>query len=202
MKLLTTPNGRPVSFRKWILQHVNENTAFGDLARDIKEDGIWQEYGELPKTSRFEDWMEHIADRACDAAVDCLENAFVQYEIYRSIVIGAKKYKDESTFGNRDETFDLMCPECGSDYIHIDEVHVAAQPNGEDTPTKKMVLSLTSNDESTSCKPFVEQSTRRHYVSLVGWCENCGDNVALSFVQHKGRTTVQTSVFRQNLAIR
>jgi hypothetical protein len=67
-----TTNGKPVSFRKWISRHVKQDTAFGDLARDIASDAIWKEHGPLPRTSKLDDWMDHIASRAslqCEEAM-------------------------------------------------------------------------------------------------------------------------------------
>jgi hypothetical protein len=86
MQPITTPTGKPVSFRKWISQHVEQETAFGDLARDIAADAIWQESGPLPTTSKLEDWMDHIAWQASFRCEETLRHAFAEYDAYRATV--------------------------------------------------------------------------------------------------------------------
>jgi hypothetical protein len=90
----------------------------------------------------------------------------------------------------------LLCPICEYQFVHIDQVQIAAQPKGEDSPQEKSIVYLTSDnsDHPSFSAPFADRCTRRHYVSLIGWCENCGATFAVSFIQAKGWTFVETSV--------
>ena len=92
MEPMTTPNGKPVSFRKWISQHVNQDTAFGDLARDIASDAILKEYGPVPRTSKLDDWMNHIANRASLECKETMRCAFREYDAYRATVTDAEEH--------------------------------------------------------------------------------------------------------------
>jgi hypothetical protein len=96
MQSTTTPKGKPVSFREWISQHVNQDTAFGDLARDIASDAILKEYGPVPRTSKLDDWMNHIVGRACWECKETMRCAFREYDAYRATVTSA----EEQTKGN------------------------------------------------------------------------------------------------------
>jgi hypothetical protein len=91
MQPITTAKGKPVSFREWISQHVERETAFGDLARDIAEDAIWQEHGPLPRTSKLDDWMDHIFSRRYSHCEETLRSAFREYDAYRATVTSAKQ---------------------------------------------------------------------------------------------------------------
>jgi hypothetical protein len=91
MQSTTTPKGKPVSFRDWISQHVEQGTAFGDLARDITGDAIWQEHGPLPRTSKLDDWIDHIAGRASSQCEEAMRSAFREYDAYRVTVTSAEE---------------------------------------------------------------------------------------------------------------
>jgi hypothetical protein len=91
MQPTTTSKGKPVSFREWISQHVNQDTAFGDLARDIASDAILKECGPVPRTSKLDDWIDHIAGRASSQCEEAIRCAFREYDAYRATVTSAEE---------------------------------------------------------------------------------------------------------------
>lgn len=89
---------------------------------------------------------------------------------------------------------ELCCPLCGDNFVHIDEVRVAARPQGEDGP--EVGLRVTAKGEVfDEHVPTGRQvgTGRRHRIALIGWCEQCeGRRFALVFTQHKGVTFVES----------
>lgn len=82
----------------------------------------------------------------------------------------------------------LLCPHCGDEYLHHEEVdvfnrgedaalgqhtHVPATPNG----TVVVQQDLAGNP-----------SLRRHGIRIEHWCEGCHGRFSLCLVQHKGGT--------------
>lgn len=88
----------------------------------------------------------------------------------------------------------LGCPLCSGNYLHFDHVHIGGRPN-EDGDFANVIVDAAGKvsahvPEGEMAKPdFV--NLRRHYISLVGDCEQCGGRFAYAFIQHKGQTMLQ-----------
>lgn len=85
----------------------------------------------------------------------------------------------------------LLCPSCGSDYVHIDDVHIGGRSR-EDGPWRNVTVDSTGKVDTAP--PAVAAPTspgRRHFMTLVGWCETCQAVFGVAFIQHKGRTLVE-----------
>lgn len=80
----------------------------------------------------------------------------------------------------------LACPSCGGEYLHIDNVHISARK--EDADFTEIRVDAITGDVETNAGPGPGDEGRRHRVSLIGWCEFCGDESAIVFRQHKGET--------------
>ncbi|GAA2760590.1 hypothetical protein [Actinopolymorpha rutila] len=88
----------------------------------------------------------------------------------------------------------LLCPLCGKDTTHLDEVRVSARPE-DDEPNEIAVDTGTGRVRTHEDIPAPMgdrvHEGRRDRIALVGWCEQCGDTFALVFTQHKGATFVE-----------
>lgn len=63
-------------FYSWLLQFKDDNTAIGDLSRDVRRD---REFPRRATSYRhLNDYLE--SKHACDAVMNVFENAFAQYE--------------------------------------------------------------------------------------------------------------------------
>ena len=88
----------------------------------------------------------------------------------------------------------LLCPFCENNWVHFDEVHVGGRPK-EDGDFVNVLVDSNGNVrqnllDSEMAKPMLGEM-RRHYLSIVGWCETCHARFAYAFVQHKGQTKLQ-----------
>ena len=88
----------------------------------------------------------------------------------------------------------LICPGCRSSYsTHIELVQVAAR--GEDRDFNEISVNAVTGRVETHGStpaptgPFGEG--RRHRITLSGFCEECGHEFALVFLQHKGDTIIE-----------
>ncbi len=68
----------PSTFKEWIMQYVELEIAYGDLARDMRDDS------ELPDTNQREEyeWYLNNIKNACYNACSTLSSAFDDYEKY------------------------------------------------------------------------------------------------------------------------
>ena len=83
----------------------------------------------------------------------------------------------------------MACPSCSSCYVHVDRVLVSARV--EDRHFNEIAVdAITGKVETHRDTPGPGEERRRQRVSLIGWCESCGDEFALVFGQHKGVTHV------------
>lgn len=65
------------TFKEWIMQYVELEIAYGDLARDMRDDS------ELPETNQREDYEWHLNTKnACYNACSTFDSAFNDYEKY------------------------------------------------------------------------------------------------------------------------
>jgi hypothetical protein len=83
----------------------------------------------------------------------------------------------------------MACPSCRDPYVHVDRVLVSARQ--EDGPFNEIAVdALSGKVETHRDTPGPGEERRRQRVSLLGWCESCGEEFALVFGQHKGVTYV------------
>lgn len=88
----------------------------------------------------------------------------------------------------------LLCPHCGENYVHLNEVYIAGRPreDGDIFPVKVDSHGLVTEGLSVVVPFGTNGAGRRHTISLVGWCESCSQRIAIAFQQHKGETHVST----------
>lgn len=80
---------------------------------------------------------------------------------------------------------EIKCPNCGSDYLHHDEVAVFFRD--EDAQTGLAVV--TSKSKSISSDNISgNPSPRRSGLYINFWCEDCDAKPRMEIVQHKGIT--------------
>lgn len=89
-----------------------------------------------------------------------------------------------------DDEHRLQCPSCGQvNGLHVDRVELAGPTGhglrlfdpGEDDSTGGVLAEEVDLEE-------VFRSTRRHSAVLTMWCELCGQEARVGFLQHKGET--------------
>lgn len=91
-KLVTTPTGGALSFADWLLTHKEQQTAFGDLARDLAADlripADIREGPKIPTGSTARAWRNYLEEHgaSCDA-LNCFEDAHDEYKRYKDLVI-------------------------------------------------------------------------------------------------------------------
>ena len=88
----------------------------------------------------------------------------------------------------------VLCPLCKSEWTHLDEVRVAGRPreDGDIFPVRVDAGGHVTQGLGVVV-PFGELGLgRRHTISIVGWCEGCGERFAFAFQQHKGQTLLST----------
>lgn len=85
----------------------------------------------------------------------------------------------------------LLCPLCGFDHIHVDEVQISARE--EDAEPDEITVHAITGVVSTHCLDPAPSagSSRRHRISISGDCEGCGGKFALVFTQRKGMTYIE-----------
>jgi predicted metal-dependent hydrolase len=91
-KLITTPTGGALSFADWILTHKEQQTAYGDLARDIAADmripADVREGPKIPTGSTARAWRNYLEEHGASyRALQVLEDAHDEYKTYRDLVI-------------------------------------------------------------------------------------------------------------------
>ena len=88
----------------------------------------------------------------------------------------------------------LLCPRCGDEWTHVEDVHVSARV--EDRQFNEITVNALTGAVRTQAptvgpKGAAVKEGRRHRIALKGFCETCGDHFALIFTQHKGVTIVE-----------
>lgn len=89
---------------------------------------------------------------------------------------------------------EMVCPLCGETNTHIDQVAMAARPQGEDGVIVEIGVTAAGElvHETASIPSSSRVGTgRRHRVALYGWREACDGRFAWLFTQHKGVTLVE-----------
>jgi len=82
---------------------------------------------------------------------------------------------------------ELLCPNCGFNYLHHDRVEVFECREDADYGVHVIVTDGRAVlDTSLTGNP----SSRRHGVKIHFWCEGCAAKPILSIAQHKGMTFV------------
>lgn len=82
---------------------------------------------------------------------------------------------------------ELLCPRCGSNYLHHNQVDVFERD--EDAVTG-LHVQVADGRVSTDTALRDNPSSRRHGVAISFWCEGCNAKVVLKIAQHKGVTLV------------
>jgi hypothetical protein len=83
----------------------------------------------------------------------------------------------------------LLCPRCGDDYVHVDDVFVAGRPR-EDGPVFPVHVNSDGNVREGQQVSLPVSADRRHSIGVQGWCEKCSGRFVIEFRQHKGQTLV------------
>ena len=91
---------------------------------------------------------------------------------------------------------ELLCPLCGGEWTHVDDIFMAGRPREDGPIVPVHVDSSGSVRNVTEALSPVGNQGRRHSIALVGSCETCAGRFAVEFRQHKGQTLV--SVMRQS----
>lgn len=91
-----------------------------------------------------------------------------------------------------EETYDdlgqgLLCPSCGSSYLHHEAIDIFERPEDADvvlhtTASGTVVTRLVATGESEN------PSGRRNGLFITFWCEGCDTTPILDILQHKGVT--------------
>jgi hypothetical protein len=95
------------------------------------------------------------------------------------------------TKGWSDQKSLLLCPRCGSDYLHHTGLTVFDRGEDADRVTQTDVsggkVSINPNALGAN-----NPSSRRDGITIDFWCEACGDDqpVKLTLAQHKGNTEI------------
>ncbi|WP_327415304.1 YozE family protein [Streptomyces sp. NBC_01233] len=71
----------PSDFRAWLMHHVSEQSAIGDLARDARDDDGWPT-GEPESFELYNEYLDSM--NASDGALDALEKAWNHYDEIRT----------------------------------------------------------------------------------------------------------------------
>ena len=84
----------------------------------------------------------------------------------------------------------LQCAHCGGDYLHHYEVTVFERDEDAEEGLQVAILDgqVTISKDMTG-----NPSLRRHGISILLWCEDCGKNTGLEIAQHKGQTFINCS---------
>ena len=83
----------------------------------------------------------------------------------------------------------LLCPICGFDYTHHNQVDVFERIGGEDGPT----LQITVDGAQVTVAPSDENPSSRRGAVAIQFYGECGHTWDLTLVQHKGTTFVQVA---------
>ncbi|MBC3988738.1 hypothetical protein H8N00_07520 [Streptomyces sp. AC563] len=75
---------KPKSFTAWLKTHGDQQNAIGDLARDVSADPSW------PTRRGRQGQLDYLEERgAIPKAIEALDRAWDQYEVYRATQGGA-----------------------------------------------------------------------------------------------------------------
>lgn len=87
----------------------------------------------------------------------------------------------------------LLCPMCGFEFTHVEQVFIAARDNDQE-PNEIAVHAKSGEIEQYRSVPApvgpLVRVGRRHRIVLAGSCEE-GHGFAIVFTQHKGHTYVE-----------
>lgn len=89
----------------------------------------------------------------------------------------------------RSDGGNLLCPRCGSDVTHIDEVSAGVRRGGEDSAVQAMTFSAVTGETRGPVHTDLAHSPRRHWIEIHIDCELCPGG-SLILAQHKGSTRV------------
>jgi hypothetical protein len=83
----------------------------------------------------------------------------------------------------------LVCPLCGSNWTHVDDVFIAGRPR-EAGPIVPIHVDAEGRVRNGSQVALPITPDRRHSIGLQGYCETCSGRFVIEFEQHKGQTRV------------
>jgi hypothetical protein len=84
--------------------------------------------------------------------------------------------------------FNLICPCCGSIYLHQSTINVYNRDEDADKGLHVIVendMTITGTDMQNNPSP------RREGLSIKFWCEECPEKLTLNIYQHKGETLIE-----------
>ena len=84
----------------------------------------------------------------------------------------------------------LICPRCGSDYLHSGQVKVYDRLEDEDTTHVTIVENGLTATHIVASEAALNPSLRRQGVAIRFECEQCEGPLELTIAQHKGGTYV------------
>jgi hypothetical protein len=86
----------------------------------------------------------------------------------------------------------VLCPACGSNNLHHDEITVFSRPEDAAAVTETVVSDRGCTVTTTD--GLGNPSARRGGVTIQFWCEGCAARPFLGFAQHKGETYVSWDI--------
>lgn len=99
-------------------------------------------------------------------------------------------------FLNSSDSNMLICPLCGEDYVHLDDVYMAGRPREDGPYVNVHVDNAGRIDQGDFLNMPIQSGGRRHTIAVSGWCEMCAGRFAIEFRQHKGQT--ELAILRAN----
>ena len=95
----------------------------------------------------------------------------------------------QPSFGDYNEGYgaELLCPKCGSNYLHHNTVDVFEC--GEDA-NHGVHVTVADGQAVINGSLSGNPSSRRHGLNIYFWCEGCSAKSVLSISQHKGATLI------------
>jgi len=84
----------------------------------------------------------------------------------------------------------LICPHCGSDYLHHGQVDVYTRTEDAETTVHTSVGRFTATVATVPSRSIHNPSSRRGSLSIMFWCEMCTEKSLLTIAQHKGNTHI------------
>lgn len=82
----------------------------------------------------------------------------------------------------------LLCPGCGGEYLHHEEVDVFNRAEDSLTGQHTHIPSTSTGSVTVRSNLDGNPSVRRHGLRIEVWCELCHGRFSLCLAQHKGIT--------------
>ena len=127
-----------------------------------------------------------------DCPIEAIEFMQLMQEILEEYVKEVNRLYDllneeEAKNKMNTEMKELECPRCGGNNLH--HIYVTVWDREEDAKYTRLTSVANGNvKQSEELSEVVNPSLRRDAITIYFDCENCGDGLALSIIQHKGTT--------------